>query len=287
MTERPGDRPEERRRTGPLGDDADEQETRRAPLGENRQEGARREPNGRASGDADDAAETRQVSQGSPRRSSQDAPPGNGDKETRIIRTPGQPDTTADATPYPRGYFEAAEDREDRLRDMYGGVDWLASFLGFVFALVAGAIFSAVAGVVLAPLGFSPDLSGSLGAAVITGLIILGVLIFLTYFFGGYVAGRLARFDGGRNGAMLLIWTFLTLILLALAAGVFSGFLPGGAANAIGGFVDSASSAIGSLSRAGVVGIVVVASALLLALLGGLLGGRLGSRYHAEIDRTT
>ena len=287
MTERPGDRPEERRRTGPLGDDADEQETRRAPLGENRPEGARREPNGRASGDADDAAETRQVSQGSPRRSSRDAPPGNGDKETRIIRTPGQPDTTADATPYPRGYFEAVEDREDRLRDMYGGVDWLASFLGFVFALVAGAIFSAVAGVVLAPLGFSPDLSGSLGAAVITGLIILGVLIFLTYFFGGYVAGRLARFDGGRNGAMLLIWTFLTLILLALVAGVFSGFLPGGAANAIGGFVDSASSAIGSLSRAGVVGIVVVASALLLALLGGLLGGRLGSRYHAEIDRTT
>ena len=34
------------------------------------------------------------------------------------------------------------------LRDMYGGVDWLASFLGFVFALVAGAIFSAVAGLV-------------------------------------------------------------------------------------------------------------------------------------------
>ena len=284
MTERPGDRPEERRRTGPLGDDADEQETRRVPLGETRQEGARREP---ASGTGDAQAETRQVRQASSQGSPQAPPQGNGDKETRIIRTPGQPDTTADATPYPRGYFEAAEDREDRLRDMYGGVDWLASFLGFVFALLAGAIFSAVATVVIAPLGFSLNLTDPLGAAVITGLVLLGVLIFLTYFFGGYVAGRLARFDGGRNGAMLLVWTFLTGLLLLLAAGVFSGFLPGGAASAIGGFMDAISSALGSLSQAGIVGIVVVVAAFLIALLGGLLGGRLGSRYHAEIDRTT
>ena len=282
MTERPGDRPEERRRTGPLGDDADEQQSRRVP--QNRQEGTRREP----SGGTDDAqAETRQVPQGYPHGASQEASQGAGNKETRIIRTPGQPDTTADATPYPKGYFEAAEDREDRLRDMYGGVDWLASFLGFVFAVVAGAIFAAVAGVVLAPLGFSPNLGGSLGAAAITGLVLLGVLIFLTYFFGGYVAGRLARFDGGRNGAMLFVWTLLTGVLLLLAAGVFSGFLPGGAADAIGGFMDTTSSALGSLSQAGVVGIVVVAVAFLLVLLGGFLGGRLGSRYHAEIDRTT
>ena len=278
MTERPEDRPEERRRTGPLGDDADAEETRRVPTGENRPQGGRGTSPGRTE-DGDAAAETRQVPQRSPE--------GNGDKDTRVIRTPGQPDTTADATPYPRGYFEAAEDREDRLRDMYGGVDWLASFLGFVFAVVVGVILSAVAGVVLGPLGFSPDLSGTLGAAVITGLVLLGVLIFLTFFFGGYVSGRLARFDGGRNGAMLLVWTFLTVILLALAAGVFSGFLPAGAADAIGGFVDTASSAVGDLSSSGVVGIVVVVGALLLALLGGFLGGRVGSRYHAEIDRTT
>ena len=265
------ERPEDRRRTGPLGDDSDAEETRRVPIGEDR-------PGGRAD-DGGSSAETRRVPQ-SPAQ-------GNGDKETRIIRTPGQPDTTADATPYPRGYFEAAEDREDRLRDMYGGVDWLASFLGFVFAVVAGAILSAIAGVVIGPLGLSADLSGSLGAAAITGLVLLGLLIFLTYFFGGYVSGRLARFDGGRNGAMLLVWTFLTVILLALAAGVFSGFLPGGVADALGGFVDSASSTVGDLSRSGVVGIAVVVGALLLALLGGFLGGRLGSRYHAEIDRTT
>ena len=281
MTDKPKDRPEERRRTGPLGED---DRTRAEPA---RDQDATRQIPSRQGADEEREPPRRL------RRASQSAPPprtsSGEDAETRAIRTPAAQDTPHDTreSSYPRGYFEAAEDREDRLRDMYGGVDWLASFLGFVFAVVVGAILTAVAGVVLGPLGFSLDLSGELGAAVITGLVLLGVLIFLTYFFGGYVSGRLARFDGGRNGAMLLVWTFLTMILLALAAGIFSGFLPSVAADAIGGFVDSASSTVGDLSRSGVVGISVVVGALLLALLGGFLGGRLGSRYHAEIDRTS
>ena len=279
MTDRPEDRPEERRRRGPLGDDADAEETRQVPTNEGGSGPARGETFGRSEDEG--APETRRIPQGSA--------DGNGEKDTRVIRTPGSgyPDTTADATPYPRGYFEAAEDREDRLRDMYGGVDWLASFLGFVFALIAGAIFSVVAGIVLGPLGFTPDLGGQIGAAVITGLVLLGVLIFLTFFFGGYVAGRLARFDGGRNGAMLLVWTVLAGFLLVLAASVFSSFLPEAAAQNIGNFVESATSAMGDLAQSGIVGIAVVVGALLFALLGGFLGGRLGSRYHAEIDRAT
>src|SRR4028118_1706126 len=73
------------------------------------------------------------------------------------------------------------------------------------------------------------------GAPALAGLVLLGVLIFLTYFFGGYVAGRLARFDGGRNGAMLLVWTLLTGLLLLLAAGGLRGLLPRGGSAARGG----------------------------------------------------
>jgi hypothetical protein len=210
------------------------------------------------------------------------------DYETRVIRAPGHPDTTRDATPYPRGYFEAAEEREDRLRDIYGGVDWLASFLGFVFAIVLGAVFSAVAGLVLVSFGITPDLSGGqIGASVITGLALLGVLIFLTFFFGGYVAGRLARFDGGRNGAMVLVWMFIVVVILALAAAIFSGFLPAGMAEGTVNLLDRIVSAASNLAGAGVAGLVSAAAALLLALLGGSLGGRMGSRYHTEIDRAT
>src|SRR5918995_5005294 len=129
MSERRSEGREERRRTGPLGD---EDETRQVP------------------GEGDGASyTTRRV----PQEPSED-------KETRVIRSSNRPDTVRDARPYPRGYFEAAEEREDRLRDMYGGVDWLASFLGFVFTLVLAALFSAIGGLVLIPFCLRPDLAG-------------------------------------------------------------------------------------------------------------------------------
>src|SRR5215217_8021287 len=260
MSERPEEGREERRRTGPLGDD----ETRQVPT-ENKPEATRPVTTGKASG-----------------RSSKE------DKDTRVISSAQHPDTVREATPYPRGYFEAVEEREDRLRDMYGGVDWLASFLGFVFTVVLASAFSAIAGLVLVPFGLAPELSdGQLGASVLTGLAVLGVLIFLTYFFGGYVAGRLARFDGGRNGAMVLVWTFIVALILALVAVVFSGFLPAGAAEAIGKLAHGTVSTATNLAGAGVAGIVAAVAALLLALLGGFFGGRLGSRYHTEIDRAS
>ena len=282
MTDRPEDRPEERRRTGPLGDDAESGTSRREPPGD--EEPTRQVPAEQPSG-GEAGRETQPIAE----RQAGEQAGDTEDKETRVIRTPPAYGTQADAGPYPRGYFEAAEEREDRLRDMYGGVDWLASFLGFVFALIAGAFFSLVAGLVLAPLGVSVDLaSAELGPAAITGLVLVAVLIFLTYFFGGYVAGRLARFDGGRNGAMLLLWSGVTVLVLALINAVLSGFLPESISEDVDNLIqNNLLSTIGGLSGLGIAGILIFVGALLVALLGGFLGGRLGSRYHAEIDRTT
>jgi hypothetical protein len=284
MTDRPEDRPEERRRTGPLGDDAESGATRREPPGETDANPTRQVPTGQP-----EQADQEQTSSRETERIPQRPAGETEDKETRVIRTPGSGPTQGEAGPYPRGYFEAAEEREDRLRDMYGGVDWLASFLGFVFVLVAGALLSLVAGLVLVPLGISPDLAGAeLGAAAITGLVLVAILVFLTYFFGGYVAGRLARFDGGRNGAMLILWTGVTVLILALVNAVLSGFLPARVSEDIGNLVqNNVLSTIGGLSQLGVAGVLIFAGALLVALFGGFLGGRLGSRYHTEIDRTT
>jgi hypothetical protein len=284
MSDKPEDRPEEHRRMGPLGDDAESTETRREPPAEADAGATRRGAPTERPDQAEEGPGSSQETERVPQRPSGEAE----DKETRVIRTPAGYGTAQDATPYPRGYFEAVEEREDRLRGMYGGVDWLASFLGFVFAAVVGALFSLVAGLVLAPLGFSLNLTGEIGAAVITGLVLVAVLVFLTYFFGGYVAGRLARFDGGRNGAMLLLWTLAAALLAALAGGVFSGFLPTGFSVSIRDFIQNdVLSTIGNLSRLGIVGILIAVGAVLVALLGSFLGGRLGSRYHAEIDRTT
>ena len=251
--------------------------TRREPPGD--EEPTRQVPADQpAGGEQDTARETQPV----PERPAGEPAGETEDKETRVIRTPPAYGTQADASPYPRGYFEAAEEREDRLRDMYGGVDWLASFLGFIFVLVAGSLFSLVA-------GLSMDLAGSeIGPAAITGLVLVAILVFLTYFFGGYVAGRLARFDGGRNGAMLLLWTGVTILVLALINAVLSGFLPEDISENIDSLIQNfLFSTIGGLSGLGIAGVLIFVGALLVALVGGFFGGRLGSRYHAEIDRTT
>ena len=76
-------------------------------------------------------------------------------------------------------------------------------------------------------------------------------------------------------------------MILALAAAIFSGFLPAGLAEVLVNLLDRIVSTADNLAGAGVVGLVTAAAALLLAFLGGSLGGRMGSRYHAEIDRAT
>lgn len=268
MSESSEDRSRERRGTGPLGDDGEE--TRRQSP--EREEATRRIPEQQAGGEA----RTRRVER---RASVQEEGTG-----TRVMRVPGEGPVGVSAA----GYFEAMEEREERLRDIYGGTDWLASFLGFVFALVGGAVLALIPALVLIPLGFSVDLGNeSLGTAAITGLAIVGVMLFLMYFFGGYVAGRLARFDGGLNGVILLVWTVIVGVLLMLASGVFSSFLPAGF---VGLMQDTVQGTLlpgfDNLMAQGATGIAILIAAVLVALLGAFVGGRVGGRYHRDIDYT-
>lgn len=282
MEDRPQDRAEERRRRGgPLGDEGETEETTRVSrLGEG--------PGGEEAG-------TRRGSQeGGATRGAGTTRGGTSEEEagTRVIRTPGRGPSRPGASgeeeepTYPSGYLEATEQREARLKDIYGGVDWLASFIGCVFALVCGGLLLLLfAGIVLVPLGFSLDLqSQAISASVVTGLVVIGLALFLAFFVGGYVAGRLVRFDGGRNGALTVGWGLLLAGLLA----IFPAFLPGALFRLLRDVVnESALPAIGNLLAVGGVGLGILIGAVLLMLVGGLFGGRFGNRYHVRIDRTT
>ena len=286
MDDRSQDRPEDRRRRGPLGDEEDAEETRRVPQ--------ERPWGGSPSGE--DAA-TRQVPADDP-ASERTSPGASGaeDPETRVIRTPGSPgapEARAPGSPAPSApeeegpqgrYPEAAEMREAHLREVYGGVDWLASFIGCIFAVVLQGILLALTALVLGPLDLSSSLeSQQLTASVITGLVTLGIVLFVAYLAGGYVAGRLVRFDGGRNGAATVLWGILLSVLLTL----FGTFLPGALFEFLQDFVqNSILPAVVGLSETGLTGLGIIVGALLLELLGGFLGGRMGNRYHTDIDQT-
>jgi hypothetical protein len=206
--------------------------------------------------------------------------PGREDPETRRIRTPGPDASEDDDIPFTR---------EERLRDVYGGVDWLASFIGCLVALVCiTVLLLLISGLVLGPLGFTLDLAGGqLDSAIITGLVIVGFVLFISYFLGGYVAGRLVRFDGGRNGAATIGWGILLAVIFAVFGFLLAGLLPGPVFELLSGLQTGIQSTVGNLTMLGLVGAGIIVGALVLVLLGGFLGGSLGNRYHTRIDRTS
>jgi hypothetical protein len=275
MSDRPQDRPEDRRRRGPLGDEEGTEETRPVPRGGEDAETGQLP----SEGDEREGA-TRENVAGSSGGTVRHGAPDQDDPETRVIRTPGGPDAYEDE--------EVPFTREERLRDVYGGVDWLASFVGCVIALVCmSVLLLLISGLVLGPLGFTLDLAGGqLDSAIITGLVIVGLVLFLSYFFGGYVAGRLVRFDGGRNGAATVAWGILLAVIFALFGFLLVGLLPGSVFELLRGLQSGIQSIFGNLFTLGLVGAGIIVGALLLVLLGGLLGGSLGNRYHTRIDRT-
>ncbi|MDX6380293.1 MAG: hypothetical protein QOI57_1317 [Rubrobacteraceae bacterium] len=280
MDDRPQDKAEERRRRGPLGDEGDADETRRVPQG------------GSGGSRGGDDAETGQIPLEGTEREGATSPGGatpsrrasresrEEDPDTRVIRTPGTSED--DVMPYTR---------EERLRDVYGGVDWLASFIGCVFALVCASVLLLLfSGLVLGPLGFTLDIAGrEMDTAMIIGFAVVGVTLLLSYFIGGYVAGRLVRFDGGRNGAATVVWSILLGVIFVFFGAVLLGsFLPGTIFGTVQGFLQgTVLPSIGGLIQAGLVGAGIALGALVLMLLGGFLGGRFGNRYHTQIDETT
>ena len=279
MSDRPQDRPEDRRRRGPLGDEENTEENRPAsraggPDGPNGEGAAtRRGSAGDAGSGGPRAADPEETA---PRRTDEEV-----DSETRVIRTPGTSGAPEDEA--------MLYTREERLREVYGGVDWLGSFIGCIFAVVCGAVLLLLlSGIVLAPLSFTLDLQGQeIGTATIVGLVIVGLGLFLAYFAGGYVAGRLVRFDGGRNGAATVVWSILLGVIFGVFSFLLAGFLPGGISESLESFRESSVlPTVNSLVELGLLGAGIAVGALLLMLLGGFLGGSLGTRYHTRIDQT-
>jgi hypothetical protein len=284
MDDRPQeDRAEDRRRRGPLGDEEDvEETTRRGPRRVSREEDAETGRIPPEDDEREDTGETATDTPASGRHSPRD--PDEEEAETRVIRAPGAhvDEATTPSSSYPAGYPEGPEMREARLREIYGGVDFLASFIGCVFALVCLGVLLSFSALVLGFLGLTLNLGDQeIDAAIIPSLVVIGLVLFVAYFSGGYVAGRLSRFDGGRNGAATVLWGILLSVLLAL----FGSILP--VLQFVQEFAQaSLLPAISGLVEAGVLGLVIVIGALLLEVLGGFLGGRLGNSYHTRIDET-
>jgi MFS family permease len=171
----------------------------------------------------------------------------------------------------------------DRQREEHGGLSWGSAFFGWLVAVGMAALLTAL----LAALGAATGLTSTSpsGAAKqadtigIVGGILLLIVLMVAYSCGGYVAGRMARFDGPRQG--LAVWVLGLLVTIAL--GVL-GALLGSKYNLLQSLnlpripVDQ-----GSLTTGGVIALVAIVVGTLIA---SIAGGKAGTRFHRKVDRT-
>lgn len=173
-----------------------------------------------------------------------------------------------------------------RERERFGGVKAGAAFFGWLTATGAVVLLIALAAAIGALIA---SLSGrdvddvvegaqqDLQSAGIWGAVILLVIWFIAYYCGGYVAGRMARFDGAKQGVAVWVWAVVIAIVAAII-GLVAGqnfALPPGSMPTLPLPEDQA-------TLATIISAVAVA---VVALIGAVLGGLAGMRFHRRVDR--
>jgi hypothetical protein len=174
--------------------------------------------------------------------------------------------------------------RQRTLLDRYGGFYWGSDFIGFAVAIFFTILFFGIVGAIVGTVGYQlhapvPKLGGHMTTTTqqlgIGGLIGGLVALFLAYLIGGYTAGRMARFDGLKNGIGVVVWTIIAGVSLGIAGASIG--MRFNVASQLHVTIDRATLTVG--------GGISLAVALLIMLLAALVGGILGARYHCAIDR--
>ena len=170
----------------------------------------------------------------------------------------------------------------DRQREEFGGFNIGAAFFGWLVALGMAALLTAILSAAGAAIGLTSLTESEARSSADTISIVGGVLFFLVlalaYYSGGYVAGRMSRFDGARQGVGVWVFGLAVTILLAVV-----GAIAGSEYNVLSQLnlpripIDE-----GSLATGGLITLVAIVVGTLVAAL---LGGKAGERYHRKVDR--
>ncbi len=169
-----------------------------------------------------------------------------------------------------------------RQREEFGGLNWGAAFFGWLVAIGVAVILLAIlsaAGTVfsLSEVSESDANSNADTIGIVGGILLIAVLA-IAYYCGGYVSGRMSRFDGGRQGFGTWAIGLVVTIILAVAGVIF-----GSEYNVLEQLnlpripIDE-----GSLTAGAAIALAAVVIITLLAAMG---GGKAGERYHRRIDR--
>ncbi|MDQ1641215.1 MAG: hypothetical protein QOJ90_566 [Actinomycetota bacterium] len=214
----------------------------------------------------------------------------NGDLTRDDVRT-GEPVDTRTGDPVVVRHTDTVDGRDrtgvlvdhGRQHARFGGMKWGAAFFGWLSANGLTVLLLAIASAAGVAIGYTKntttdEAANNAGTLGVAGGIVLLVILAIGYYAGGYVAGRMARFDGVRQGMAVWLWGLLVTVLLAIAGVAF-----GAKYNVLSQLnlpripVDE-----GTATTAAVVALVAV---LVVTLLASVLGGKAGEHYHRRVDR--
>lgn len=198
---------------------------------------------------------------------------------------------TGDDRAAPGAAGRVERDRETvvaREKEEYGGIKIGSAFFGWLTATGTAVLLTALAAAAGAVFGLNAttdtqdavsQATENAGTIGIVGGIVLLVVLFVAYYCGGYVAGRMARFDGAKQGVAVWLWAVVIAILLALL-----GLVAGSQYNVL-----SELNAFPQIPVSGndltTGGVIALVAAAIVSLAGAVLGGLAGMRFHRKVDR--
>jgi hypothetical protein len=202
----------------------------------------------------------------------------------RTTGTAVVPEREPAATEHPAGRFtrDDVHDVRARQREEFGGLNWGSAFFGWLVAVGIGAILLGLLSAAGAAFGLgdvseSEANSNAETIGIVGGILLIAVLV-IAYYCGGYVSGRMSRFDGGRQGFGTWAIGLTVTIVLAVAGALF-----GAEYNVLERLnlpripIDEGSLTLGAA--------IALAAVVILTLLAAMGGGKAGERYHRKIDR--
>lgn len=204
-------------------------------------------------------------------------------------QTPHSAPGTTDAAGYPvTGTHTAREDVVAREKSEFGGMQFGTAFFGWLTATGAAVLLTALVAGAGAAVGLGSEVDPAQTAEAagdnastigLVGAIALGVVIFVAYFAGGYVAGRMARFSGAKQGVAVWLWALIIAVVLAIVS-----VIAGSQFDVLADLNSFPRIPLneGDLALGSIIAAVVIA---LVSLGGAVLGGVTGMRYHRKVDR--
>jgi hypothetical protein len=171
-----------------------------------------------------------------------------------------------------------------RQREEFGGINWGAAFFGWLVAvgvavLLTGILAAAGAAIGLTEPSTATQAQSEPETVSIAGAIALLVVLAIAYYCGGYVAGRMSRFDGARQGIGAWVIGLVVTVAVAVLAIVL-----GSEYNVIER-ANLPRLPIGDEETLTTAGAIASAVLLVGTLLFSAFGGIAGARYHRKVDR--